>query len=31
MSDSAKRWTGGCLCGVLRYEAEGEPLFAGLC
>jgi hypothetical protein len=31
MSDSVKRWTGGCLCGVLRYEAEGEPLFAGLC
>jgi hypothetical protein len=31
MSDSAKRWTGGCLCGVLRYEAKGEPLFAGLC
>jgi hypothetical protein len=31
MSDSVKRWAGGCLCGALRYEAEGEPQFAGLC
>jgi hypothetical protein len=23
--------TGGCLCGQLRYEAEGEPLYAGYC
>jgi hypothetical protein len=31
MSESSKRYTGGCLCGALRYEAEGEPLFAGYC
>jgi hypothetical protein len=23
--------TGGCLCGALRYEAEGDPLYAGFC
>lgn len=30
MSES-KRITGGCMCGALRYEAEGEPRFAGYC
>lgn len=30
LNESDKRYTGGCLC-ALRYEAEGEPLFAGLC
>jgi hypothetical protein len=31
MSESGKRYTGGCLCGGLRYEAEGAPLSAGHC
>ncbi|MGD9604367.1 MAG: GFA family protein [Gammaproteobacteria bacterium] len=28
MSES---WTGGCLCGAIRYRCEGEPLSMGLC
>jgi hypothetical protein len=31
MSDGEKRYTGGCLCGALRYEAIGEPLYTGHC
>ena len=31
MGESGKRYSGGCRCGQLRYEADGEPLFAGLC
>ncbi len=27
----AKLYTGGCLCGALRYEPRGEPLFMGHC
>jgi hypothetical protein len=31
MGESRKLYTGGCLCGALRYEAMGEPLFSGHC
>jgi hypothetical protein len=31
MSESRKRYTGGCLCGALRYEAHGAPTEAGYC
>lgn len=23
--------TGGCLCGAIRYEIDGEPLMTGVC
>ncbi len=31
MGDNSKRYSGGCLCGAVRYEAEGEPMLAGHC
>jgi len=24
-------WTGGCLCGAIRYRATAEPFWAGHC
>jgi hypothetical protein len=31
MSDRETRYDGGCLCGALRYETDGAPLYAGHC
>lgn len=31
MSDRGKFTRGGCLCGAVRYEAEGEPGMTGHC
>ena len=31
MDENPKFFTGGCLCGALRYEAEGEPTNASYC
>ena len=24
-------WTGGCLCGAVRYQAEADPMRAVIC
>jgi hypothetical protein len=31
MGETANVHTGGCLCGALRYEADGYPSLAGHC
>ena len=31
MQGSKTKITGGCLCGALRYEAQGDPLYMGHC
>src|ERR1700684_2743754 len=28
---SSQNYVGGCLCGGLRYAAQGAPLYAGYC
>ena len=28
---SQLNWTGGCLCGAVRYELVSEPFHAGWC
>jgi hypothetical protein len=31
MIELAKQYAGGCLCGALRYLAQGQPRYAGHC
>jgi len=31
MSEDEATYTGGCLCGAVRYEANGQPRYTGHC
>ncbi|HEX4171546.1 MAG TPA: hypothetical protein VHY82_03615 [Acetobacteraceae bacterium] len=31
MSTAMARFTGGCLCGKVRYRSDAEPILVGLC
>ncbi|HTY49965.1 MAG TPA: GFA family protein [Steroidobacteraceae bacterium] len=29
--ENSKVYVGGCLCGAVRYEARGDPMYQGYC